>query len=337
MSDVHNASGRCVVVAPAFEPHPNANALMLARIGGYTCVVRKDEWNEGDLAVYVPPDSVVLLGKTEFAWLASTPSRTPERIRVRKFRGVMSEGLLIHAPEGAVLGQDFTEQLGVTRYEAPITNNGIYFASDAAEEPAISAPRFDVEALKKFPNVLVPGETVCVTEKIHGANGRYVYHDGKIHIGSRNRWVQPGDNIWARALDRSPWLREFLEKNPGHIVFGEVFGWVQDLRYGRKPGEVDFLVFDVFDTGTRKWWSPTTLDAEGCEWGLLTVPLVWHGPYNEATITALADGNSIVTGADCIREGIVVRPLVERTDPALETLGGRVILKVVSNAYLSRE
>ena len=203
MSEVHNASGRAVVVAPQFEPHNNANALMIAKVGGYTVVVRKDEWAQGDLGIYIPPDSVVALEREEFKFLAAMPNSHPERIRIRRFRGITSEGLLLRAPAGATIGQDFTDQLGITRYEAPITNSGIFFSSEEAEAPPISVPRFDVEALKAFPNVFRPGEEVVVTEKIHGANGRYVFWNDQMHVGSRNRWVKDGDNIWWRAMRRN--------------------------------------------------------------------------------------------------------------------------------------
>ena len=49
-------------------------------------------------------------------------------------------------------------------------------------------------------------------------------------------------------------------------------------------------------------------------------------------VLVLAEGNSLVPGANHMREGIVVKPIKERTDPEV----GRVCLKVVSNAYLEK-
>jgi hypothetical protein len=66
------------------------------------------------LGAYIQPDSVVDTTRPELALLAQ-----PERIKVRRLRGVVSMGLLIAAPEGAQEGDDVAAQLGVTRYEPP--------------------------------------------------------------------------------------------------------------------------------------------------------------------------------------------------------------------------
>ena len=40
------------------EPHPNADRLELAAVGGYRCVVGKGSFTDGDLAAYIPEGSV---------------------------------------------------------------------------------------------------------------------------------------------------------------------------------------------------------------------------------------------------------------------------------------
>ena len=63
------------------------------------------------------------------------------------------------------------------------------------------------------------------------------------------------------------------------------------------------------------------------------VPLLSdHTLFDLKTILELAEGESLIANANHIREGIVVKPLLERTHPEI----GRVCLKVVSNAYLER-
>ena len=41
------------------EEHPDADALEIARIGGYRSVVRKEQFQDGDLAAYIPESSIV--------------------------------------------------------------------------------------------------------------------------------------------------------------------------------------------------------------------------------------------------------------------------------------
>ncbi len=62
------------------------------------------------------------------------------------------------------------------------------------------------------------------------------------------------------------------------------------------------------------------------------VPLLFSGPYDEAKAPLLAEGSSTVPGAKHVREGCVIRPVIERTDPEI----GRVQLKIVSSGYLER-
>ena len=65
------------------------------------------------------------------------------------------------------------------------------------------------------------------------------------------------------------------------------------------------------------------------------VPTITIEPWDKERFFALAEGPSLVAdkhGASHIREGIVVKPLVERVNVDV----GRVQLKIVSNAYLER-
>jgi hypothetical protein len=60
-------------------------------------------------------------------------------------------------------------------------------------------------------------------------------------------------------------------------------------------------------------------------------------PFNLEKLKALAEGPSLLARpvrgqAAQIREGVVVRPMSERTSPEL----GRVQLKLVSNVYLEK-
>ena len=55
-------------------------------------------------------------------------------------------------------------------------------------------------------------------------------------------------------------------------------------------------------------------------------------PFDLDAVLALAEGSTLIRGANHVREGIVVKPMHERTDPEV----GRVCLKVVSNAYLEK-
>lgn len=61
-------------------------------------------------------------------------------------------------------------------------------------------------------------------------------------------------------------------------------------------------------------------------------PVLYTGPFDPNAIKALADGKTTVAGATNIREGVVIRTLAERHAHGL----GRVLLKLVSNAFLEK-
>jgi RNA ligase (TIGR02306 family) len=153
---------------------------------------------------------------------------------------------------------------------------------------------------------------------------------GAMRAGSRTAWKrQDKSNLWWRALKAHPEVAEFCESHPDITVYGEVYGQVQDLKYGTKQGEVHIAVFDLL-RGTE-WIAP--FEAVKIGKGLPFVPALESSfPFDLQAVLAMAEGQSYIPGADHLREGIVVKPVKERTDPEI----GRVCLKVVSNGYLER-
>ena len=315
-----------------FEKHPNADKLEVTKIFGYTICCQIGNFKEGDLAAYIPPDSVVP-NTPEFAFLNGH-----NRIKVKKLRGIVSQGFLVPAPVGAKEGDNVAETIGVTHYDPP---EPFSTGGDNEKTPAGYRPKYDVDSFFRYPNKFKEGETVVVTEKIHGASARYAWIDGRMFCGSRTGWKREDpDNLWWKALKNHPEVETFCKAHPEITVYGEVYGQVQDLKY---QGGVNFVTFDLLRG--NEWLSHEECKAlagfwdaskdfpdEKAEFILPWVPLIYIGPYNEAYVRSLADGDSLVKGARNIREGVVVKPWVERTDPEI----GRVQLKIVSDAYLEK-
>lgn len=311
------------VVPVALEPHPNADTLSIVRIFGYTVCVRTADWQGVSAGAYIPPDSVVP-DTPPFAFLSGH-----RRIRAKKLRGTVSMGLLVPAPDGARIGDDVAEVLGVVHYE-PAMLPGIRQTEDAPA-PSGYSPVYDVESLRRYAHLFEPGEPVWISEKIHGANARYVFRDGAMHAGSRTRWKKQDErSIWWQALDATPELRAFCEVHEGVTVYGEVYGQVQDLKYGIESG-VRFVAFDLL--ASNGFWVNAE-DAHGIATasGVPWVPILRKDfPFDLAAIEKMANGASVLGRYHC-REGVVVRPLVERNDDRL----GRVHLKLVGTDYLER-
>ncbi len=312
---------RVEVVPVKLESHPNADSLSIVRIYGYTCCVRTADWKDGDLAAYIPPDSVVPQ-TPDFAFLGDH-----RRIKVRKMRGRVSQGLLMPAPPGSMIGDDVAEVMGITHYEPP---EPMSVGGDNEKPPDGFRPVYDVEGFYRYGHLFVEGEPVYVSEKIHGASGRFCWQDGRMHCGSRTTWKkEDATSVWWKVLPECPWLIDFCKSHPEQTVYGEVFG-VQDLKYGKSKGQVGFAVFDLLRG--NEWVSVSEIKSLGWDKVLAWCPTVYEGGFQMEKLLALAEGQSLVSGANHIREGVVVKPLVERTDPEI----GRVQLKIVSNTYLEK-
>lgn len=335
-----------VIRLGTIEKHPNADRLGVVKVfSGYTAVIGLDQFKEGDLVAYVPPDSLVPTTHPAFAFL-KRDGRDVERIKVKKLRGVVSMGLIVGpvASLGAKEGEDLAEYFGVTHYEPP---EPMSTGGENAAPPKGFIPVYDVESMRRYAHVFEPGEPVWVSEKIHGANARFM-HDGEtLHIGSHNHWKKRVEGqkipIWLKALEVHPEIELWCRSHPRSTLYGEVYGQVQDLKYGVPSTggpTVRFAAFDILNHH-GEWLDPEqahwqaghaeeTYDEHGCvPW----VPVISRSmPFDLEKILALAEGPSLVAGADHVREGCVVRPLVERTHPEI----GRVMLKVVGNGYLER-
>lgn len=315
-----------VVEIGPLEKHENADTLSMTRVhGGYPCIVRTGEFAEGQRAVYIPVDALVPVAEPRFAFLAPKAKDGWFRVRALRLRGIFSMGLLVPADPAWAVGEDVRARLGIEKWEPPEPAT----EDDDDLDPGI-LPAYDIEGLRRWPGVLAEGEEVVLTEKIHGANGRAVWHEGRLHVGSRTRFKKPeGNTTWA-IVARQYDLAEKLRDQP-YALYYEVYGAVQDLRYGLGNGMARMAVFDVLDWRARRWLDVDEAAAAVQALGLPVAPPLFRGPWSEA-LCALAEGQTSLGGGH-VREGFVVKPIRERFDPRV----GRVILKLHGEGYLTRK
>ena len=213
-----------VVRVGKIENHPNADRLDKTQVWDYPVIMAKGEFKEGDLAVYVPVDSQVPGDDPRWAFLQGH-----NRIKAKRLRGIYSQGLLTKADPAWKEGDDVCEALKITKYEPPLP---MQTGGDNEHCPFFYPTYTDIEGLRRWPDILKEGEEVVLTEKIHGANMRAAYKEGRLWMGSHTGIKKPDpENLWWRAAYENK-LEETLAKMPGILFFGEVFGSVQDLHYG---------------------------------------------------------------------------------------------------------
>lgn len=121
-----------VVKVDAIVPIKKADFVELAKVGGWQCVVKKGEFQEGGLALYVEIDSLLPITNPLWSFLGerSEGQKTFDgvvysRIRTVKLRGEVSQGLLIPVPPEFAkekVGTNLTNRLGVRKLEEQVLN-----------------------------------------------------------------------------------------------------------------------------------------------------------------------------------------------------------------------
>ena len=110
------------------------------------------------------------------------------------------------------------------------------------------------------------------------------------------------------------------------ILYGEVYGQgIQAYTYGEK--RMNFRAFDLMLDG--KYVDYPIFQALCDRHQVEQVPLVYDGAFSLDIIKGFSDGDSLI-GGNHGREGVVVKPRIDRDDPKF----GRVILKYIGDRYL---
>jgi RNA ligase (TIGR02306 family) len=164
------------------QPIEGADAIVVATIDGWKVVVKKDEFNVGDLALYIEIDSWVPHDLAPFLSKGHEPREyngvKGERLRTIKLRGQVSQGLLLNLNDTVVYkallgsndwyeGQDHTEQLGIQKWEAPIPAQ--LQGQAAGTFPTSLIPKTDQERIQNCFGEIQKKAKRFATEKVWNA------------------------------------------------------------------------------------------------------------------------------------------------------------------------
>jgi RNA ligase (TIGR02306 family) len=323
--------------------HPNAERLVLTNVNGWQVVTGKDNFKVGDLAVHFPPD--VVLPPELVTKLGMEKALHNGRVRVAKLRDQTSYGFLAplediwsddpEDPREVEEGQNLAVYLGVTKYEPPVKPQ----SGDTAPDNALFPKYTDIENLRHYSNIILSGEEVVVTEKIHGTNCRIGVVEGTFMAGSMElRRTRPEDD---KLISHTYWFPYTLENvralllslSVTHrqvILFGEVYGKVQDLKYDAE-NRLAFRAFDLFVDG--QYLNFDDYITKMHRFQIDICPVLYRGIYSLEKVLEVVDQPSVVAKNGQISEGGVVRPVIERRDPNI----GRVILKAHSTEWMKKK
>ena len=332
-----------IVEIKGFGKHPNADTLSITNVLGNTVVFRTGEFSTGDKAVYIPEESL-LPNSPLFSFIWSKRTEEGKSIEdshrvvwAKRLRGIFSLGLLIKLTDemkDLPVGTDVTNLLGITKWEQP---EKAVLGGDNAPQQGWMIKFTEIENIRRYNSKFIVGEPVVATEKVHGSNARYAWHDGQsgmeFYIGSHTNIKCDDDhNVWSKVA-RHLHLADKLKPYPEMIFFGEVYGTVQK-GYAYALKTADFILFDIFDLKNRRYlnWGEVFYIAHVI--GLKTVPVLYEGPWVSLEhIQQFSDGPTVVGHCQHNREGCVVRTVPERFDDHI----GRMCLKSIGEEYLLKK
>ncbi len=315
----------------ALEPIADADAIEKATVLGWQLVVKKGEFAVGDLCVYCEIDSL-LPDRPEFEFLKARGMR----IRTVRLRGQISQGIcfpLNILPQGTDIQEDtdVTDVLEIIKYEPPIPASlaGVAKGLFPSFIPKTDETRVQVlqDVLDKYKN-----ELCYVTEKLDGSSVTYYLKDGEFGVCSRNLEPieTPENSLWKVA--RTLQIEEKLKSLNGNFALqGEIIGeGIQGNLYKLKGQTVRF--FNVFDIDKYQFLDMQDFVNAMANLKLETVPVLETDFALTNNINALIEKSKArsVLNADMWREGIVIRPIIEKRDAEL----GQVSFKAINPEFL---
>jgi len=338
-------------------PIEGADLIVTAIIDGWTVVVKKNEFQVGDLCVYFEIDSFLPDGNPAWQHLVEKHPRMFEggrghRLKTVRLRGQLSQGFVVPLsvlgpPENiftigeGCIGADVTEDLGIKKWEAAIP-------AELAGQVRGNFPGFvrktDQERCQNLGKEIFvdnAGSRYEITMKMDGTSFTGYYRAGDTGVCGRNWELKVDDSNASNSLVRmfidSGIQAALTELRLNYAVQGELMGpGIQKNREEFKAAKL--FVFDIYDIDNAVYLSPHQRHEVMVElWNRgLNRDIVQHAPVlamavslDELNIDNTNDLLSFAEGPSFhhpVREGLVFK----RVD-------GGFSFKAISNAFLLKE
>lgn len=333
----------------SIRPIPDADAIECAVVGGWTVVVKKGEYNPGDLAVYceidswIPHDIAPFLTKPgqevkEFEGIKG------ERLRTVKLRGQLSQGLLLplslltnygaDLDEGEDVNSHLAAHLQIKKYEAPIPAQ---LAGEVKGMFPSFIPKTDQERIQNLSAELDAWNAERsrweITEKLDGSSMTVYMNRGEFGVCSRNLELK-------RNMDNSLWKAVYQQGIEEILVAYDSFdGGLNIALQGELIGEgiqgnpykirgQKFYLFDIYLIDEGRYMIPDERQTFANSTGINQVPLTdMNFMLLDLTIDeilTMAEGKSELN-AQTEREGIVFK-----------RMDGKASFKAISNRFLMK-
>jgi RNA ligase (TIGR02306 family) len=319
-----------------------ASAIERATIQGWSLVVKKGDFKPGDMCVYFEIDSLVP-DEPVFNFLSDIPSQYPYRIKTKKFKGTISQGLALpiysfDKLKTYILEEelDVTDVLNIGKYE-PVDFGKI--GGEIKGSFPSHLDKTDEKRLQSCVKVLneMHGEKVYVTTKLDGTSftSYYDHIREELVVCSRNNKMRDGDNVYWKMAHK--YDLENCLKEQEICIQGEICGpGIQKNRLGLK--EQKLFLFNTQNIIEKR--HSTYAEFKGyTSYVFSHIPSVFDFEWYECNFDKslqewleLAKGK--YPGTTNNREGIVIRSTTGKWSKVLED---RFSVKVINNDYLLKE
>jgi RNA ligase (TIGR02306 family) len=345
----------------ALTPIEGADLIETATVDGWKLVVKKGEFNVGDLCAYFEIDCFLPESDPRYAFLMNKGVREFEgvrghRLRTVKLRGQISQGLALpinlffedfigsDEDEGQELsefftpGTELTKLLGIKKWEAAIP-------AELAGQVKGVFPSFirktDQERCQNLINEIFvenKGARYEVSTKLDGSSVTIYHRDGELGVCSRNLELKVNDENKDNALVRALFDNLFNVSLPAIgrnlALQGEIMGpGIQGNREQLKKAQ--FFIFDIFDIDRGEYLAPAERH-EIVERLRATWPQVEHVPVMYTDISLEELGIEDVDGLLQFTEGPSLNHAI-REGLVFKRVNGGFSFKAISNTYLAKE
>ena len=299
---------------------PDADKICAYRVDGWWVVDSVGKYQVDDLVVYLEVDSFVPHELAPFLSKGKEPREFEgvkgERLRSVRLKKQISQGLLLplqtvfELPSTTncdVEGADVTEALGILKWERPM--NAQLAGMARGNFPAL-VPKTDQERIQNLTRSFEQYQldTWSITEKLDGSSCTfYLDADDVFHVCSRNLDLKEDEanSFWkvARKFNIEDIMRRNFMK--GMAIQGEMIG--EGIQGNQYKVQLDFYVYDMYNTATGQYILPAQLKAACEKLGLKHVPIINENAtlVGETidSILAQAECKSVLNGSN--REGLV--------------------------------
>lgn len=343
------------------EPIEGADRIELVHVLGWQCVANKGQFQPGDLAVYFEIDSFLPIDE-RFEFLRSSSYKNTDvmgegfRLRTQKFRGQISQGLVLPLsafPEldpDTPVGTAVADKLGVKKWE--IEERATTGGTVMGPLP-YCVPKTDEMRIQNGPDLLTDfaGLEYYITTKMDGSSHSIAIDEDGVHVTGHNfEYKDDGSSAFYEFVKKSGYLeriQKFYEIDRERNWIGnkdvEVYSFVVQgefcapgiQRNRLKLVKPEWYVFTIIVNGQRVNMYKMV---DACQsMNIPTVPIEEIDndlPSKYPTVEALlarADGQYPNGGP---KEGVVIRPT---TPVYCERICAPLSMKVINNKYLLKE